>query len=103
MDRTVACDSAGKRRPFFNTSAHSVSWGLVSSTFSNLDAAVWFWPLLVCSVCRVSQCVLSCRVCMQALTKFIKKNAKKSFELPKKAKKDKDGEDEEEKEVKDEL
>lgn len=40
---------------------------------------------------------------MQALTKFIKKNAKKSFELPKKAKKDKDGEDEEEKEVKDEL
>jgi hypothetical protein len=38
---------------------------------------------------------------MQALTKFIKKNAKKSFELPKKAKKD--GEDEEEKEVKDEL
>jgi protein disulfide-isomerase A1 len=38
---------------------------------------------------------------LKALTKFIKKNAKKSFELPKKAKKD--GEDEEEKEVKDEL
>lgn len=41
----------------------------------------------------------------QALTKFIKKNAKKSFELPKKAKKEKDSEDkeEDEKEVKDEL
>lgn len=38
---------------------------------------------------------------MQALTKFIKKNAKKEFELPKKAKKDK--EDKEEEEVKDEL
>jgi hypothetical protein len=39
------------------------------------------------------------------LTKFIKKNAKKSFELPKKeksSKKDKDSE-EEDKEVKDEL
>jgi hypothetical protein len=38
------------------------------------------------------------------LTKFIKKNAKKSFELPKKAKKEKDDDkDEDEKEVKDEL
>lgn len=41
----------------------------------------------------------------QALTKFIKKNAKKSFELPKKSKKDKESEEEdkEEKELKDEL
>jgi hypothetical protein len=40
----------------------------------------------------------------QALTKFIKKNAKKSFELPKKSKKDKeDDKDEDDKEVKDEL
>lgn len=39
----------------------------------------------------------------QALTKFVKKNAKIEFELPKKAKKDKDEEEEEEKDVKDEL
>jgi len=38
---------------------------------------------------------------LKALTKFIKKNAKKTFELPKKTKKDKD--EDEEKEVKDEL
>jgi protein disulfide-isomerase A1 len=41
---------------------------------------------------------------LKALTKFIKKNAKKSFELPKKSKKDKeDDKDEDDKEVKDEL
>ena len=39
----------------------------------------------------------------QALTKFIKKNAKKSFELPKKSKKESEDEEKEEKEVKDEL
>lgn len=56
--------------------------------------------LLLCFRCLAT---LPCRL-PQSLTKFIKKNAKVEFELPKKAKKDKDDDkDEDDKEVKDEL